>query len=418
MLQERFSLVVHEDKRPLDAYVLSKGKRAPLLRRASSEADPATAGQCKSQPSPAANMRTISCHGVTLEAFAKQLPAFASDYFFHISMVDQTGLEGSWDFTLQWTTLNQLRSAGGDTLSLFEAVDRQLGLHLEMQKTPLPVVVVDRVNEKPKESTPETLRNLPPPSTEFEVGVIKPSAPGEAPSERELPNGQIEVRGDTLLEHVRYAWGIQRGDESSMVAGPAWMATERFDVIGKVTSENRADAPALDQDSLREMAQNLLISRFKMVVHYEDRPVPVYSLVAGSKPGSKPKIAKADPASRTSCKAAPLPSGSKALTRRFVCQNVTMAKFAEKLRDLATDYIDHPVIDSTGLKGGWSFAFQFSPRSIAQNDTRPNTELAAPDETLTLFEAVEKQLGLKIETKKAPMPVLVIDHIERTPTDN
>jgi uncharacterized protein (TIGR03435 family) len=151
-----------------------------------------------------------------------------------------------------------------------------------------------------------------------------------------------------------------------------------------------------------------------MVFHYENRPVPVYSLTAGS----KPKIAKADPASRTSCKAAPLPSGSKALTRRFVCQNVTMSKFAEKLRDLATDYLDHPVIDSTGLGGGWSFTLQFSPRSLAQTETKPNAELAAPDETLTLFEAVEKQLGLKIETKKAPMPVLVIDHIERTPTEN
>ncbi len=360
-------------------------------------------------------MRTISCHSVTLEAFTKQLPTFASDYFFHISMVDQTGLEGSWDFTLQWTTLNQLQSAGSDTLSLFEAIDRQLGLRLEMQKTPLPVIVVDRVNEKPTASTPETLRSLPHNPTEFEVGTIKPSPPGEAPSERELPNGQIEVRGDTLLEHVRYAWGIQRGDENSMVAGPAWMATERFDVIGKVTSENRADAPALDQDSLREMAQNLLISRFKMVFHYEDRPVTVYSLAAGS----KLKLTKADPASRTSCKSAPAPSGSKSpLTRSFVCQNVTMQRFAEKLRDLATDYLDHPVIDSTGLKGGWSFAFQFSPRSMTQAEAKPNTELAAPDETLTLFEAVEKQLGLKLETKKAPMPVLVIDHIERTPTEN
>jgi uncharacterized protein (TIGR03435 family) len=162
------------------------------------------------------------------------------------------------------------------------------------------------------------------------------------------------------------------------------------------------------------MTRNLLMARFHMAVHYEDRPVTVYSLT-----GAKPKLTRADPNSRTGCKFAPLAPGSKSpLTRNFVCQNVTMPRFAEKLRDLATDYIDHPVADSTALDGGWNFVLSFSSRGPARTDTSQGAEAADPDGRLTLFEALDKELGLKLETRKAPMAVLVIDHVEREPTEN
>ena len=92
-------------------------------------------------------------------------------------MVDSTGLKGSWDFDIKWTGRGQLAAAGADGISIFDAVDKQLGLKLELQKVPMPVIVVDSVNEKPTDNPPGAATSLPPTPTEFEVAVVKPSTP-------------------------------------------------------------------------------------------------------------------------------------------------------------------------------------------------------------------------------------------------
>ena len=104
------------------------------------------------------------------------------------------------------------------------------------------------------------------------------------------------------------------------------------------------------------------MSRFRIAVHYEESPGD------GLQPdGSEGKDDEGRSVDPTTCKAKPMAVGSKSpLTRNFVCQNVTMARFTEKLRDLANDYIDHPVVDATGLQGGWNFALSFSPRVDGQ----------------------------------------------------
>jgi uncharacterized protein (TIGR03435 family) len=418
LLEDRCQLAVHEETRPIPAYVLTKGKRAPQLKEAKQDANEAGSGQCRNQPASApagsSATRAITCRNVTMEAFATALHGLANDYFGHIPTVDLSGLKGSWDFNLEWADRGQ--PAGSYGISLFDAVDKQLGLRLELQDAPLPVIVVDRANEKPAESTAETIRRLPRTPGEFEVGDIKPSPPGATPVEKILPGGEIELRAITLKDLVLYAWdmaGIE-GSNEDLLAAPKWLDAERFDLIAKATSEKHTDAPPLDEGALRVMTRNLLMARFHMAVHYEDRPVTVYSLT-----GAKPRLTRADPNSRTGCKFTPLAPGSKSpLTRNFVCQNVTMPRFAEKLRDLATDYIDHPVVNATALEGGWNFVLSFSSRGAMQSETTQGAEAADPDGRLTLFEALDKELGLKLETRRAPMPVLVIDHVEREPTEN
>lgn len=416
LLEDRCQLAVHEEKKDIPAYVLTKGKRAPQLKAASG--GETSAGGCQNQaastPGGQSATRSISCRNVTMEAFAQALHGLANDYFGHVPTEDLTGLKGSWDFNLEWTDRGQ--PAGSSGISLFDAIDKQLGLQLELHDTPLPVIVVDHVNETPTESTPETIRKLPRTPDEFEVGDIKPSPPGSTPVEKILPGGEIEFRDITLKDLVLYAWDMagMEGSNEDLLSGPKWLDTERFDLVAKATSEKHTDAPPLDEGALRVMTRNLLIARFHMTVHYEDRPVTVYSLT-----GAKPKLTRADPNSRTGCKFAPLAPGSKSpLTRNFACQNVTMSRFAEKLRDLATDYMDHPVVDSTGLTGGWSFVLSFSSRAPVRNEPKPEAEAPDPDGRLTLFDALDRELGLKLETRKAPMPVLVIDHVEQKPTDN
>jgi uncharacterized protein (TIGR03435 family) len=163
------------------------------------------------------------------------------------------------------------------------------------------------------------------------------------------------------------------------------------------------------------MLRSLLEERFGLKTHIEERPVTAYTLVA-----AKPKMKKADPESRAHCIRSIGPAGSSPGTQVLTCQNITMAQFADELRNQGPR-LSWPILDSTALAGGWDFTLTFSNALIAQPAAGPATDAAAaPDPTggFTIFEAIERQLGLKLEMQKRPMPVVVIDHLEEKPTDN
>jgi uncharacterized protein (TIGR03435 family) len=160
--------------------------------------------------------------------------------------------------------------------------------------------------------------------------------------------------------------------------------------------------------------------------------VNAYTLVQ-----AKPKLKKADPERRTGCKTANAPARSNTGTpfggiglpsRLVTCQNITMAQFADQLQILATNYVHYPVLDGTSLEGAWDFSFTYSPIPAAQlagvrGAPPPGAgagAIAASDPVggTSLFDAVEKQLGLKLEMQKRSYPVFVIDHIEEKPTEN
>jgi uncharacterized protein (TIGR03435 family) len=108
-----------------------------------------------------------------------------------------------------------------------------------------------------------------------------------------------------------------------------------------------------------------------------------------------------------------------------------MSQFAEQLRTIAGGYIFTPVQDATGIEGAYDFTLSFSPvgqfngggggRGVAGGGAPPASDTPTasdPSGALSIFEAVNKQLGLKLEMRKRPISVLVIDHIEEKPTDN
>lgn len=149
----------------------------------------------------------------------------------------------------------------------------------------------------------------------------------------------------------------------------------------------------------------------------------------------KPKLDKADPATRTKWHEGVLPeskaskNANPALGRLVVCQNMTMAQFAQLLPGIAPGYLHTNVVDQTGLEGGWDFTFSFSPMGVLQRaaggrgegaQATPGSvpEASEPTGAISLSEALNSQLGLKLETEKRPIPMLVIDHIERKPTEN
>src|SRR5260370_4635938 len=103
-----------------------------------------------------------------------------------------------------------------------------------------------------------------------------------------------------------------------------------------------------------------------------------------------------------------------------------MAQFAEKIRGVGAAYLDHPVVDQTNLKGAYNFVVSWSPLGRLMGGGK-SPEAAGSDATpaaadrpvgFTLFEALDKQLGLKLSAQKHPMPAVVIDHVERQPTGN
>jgi uncharacterized protein (TIGR03435 family) len=216
---------------------------------------------------------------------------------------------------------------------------------------------------------------------------------------------------------VNRAFNLNIGDQ--VVGLPKFADTDRYDIVAKAPSE-AASAPRMDMESVAPMIRALLVDRCKMTYHTEDRPVTAYSLVA-----AKPKMKKADPDSRIFCKSAGAPVGAPPGSRVFTCQNVTMAQFADRLQNL-TPELNWPVPDATGIQGGWDFSLTFSISSTMMA-ARPVGEpgQAAPDVPsasvpaggYTIFEAVEKQLGLKLEKQKRPMPVIVIDRFEK-PAEN
>jgi uncharacterized protein (TIGR03435 family) len=178
------------------------------------------------------------------------------------------------------------------------------------------------------------------------------------------------------------------------------------------------------------MMRAMITERFQMKWHMEDRPVTAYTLVA-----VKPKLKHTvDPTERTKCKEGPGPDGkdpriaSPILNRLLTCQNMTMAQIGDELQRVAGGYFYNTVLDGTGLKGSYDFTLSFSsadkvapdtggaPKSSDANSSESNG--SDPNGALSVFDAVNRQLGLKLEKTKRPYPVLVIDHIEETPTDN
>ncbi len=172
------------------------------------------------------------------------------------------------------------------------------------------------------------------------------------------------------------------------------------------------------RELLNTMLRSLLIERFRMKVHYEERPEDTYTLVA-----VKPKLTKADPALRTGCQRQNKPQNG-TLIVTLTCRNMTMAQFAEQIRAYDID-IYYPVVDGTGLEGAWDFSVAFDAMAgfrlknpgfklNGAGDGDPGDPVGA----YAFPDALARQLGLKLEVRKAPQQVFVIDHMEEWPADN
>jgi uncharacterized protein (TIGR03435 family) len=184
------------------------------------------------------------------------------------------------------------------------------------------------------------------------------------------------------------------------VEGPEWLRTERFDVTAKFPGPLPKDREKYAA-ALSAMMRKMLEDRFKVAVHREQKAFAVYGLVVG-KNGIRFKEVPDTGSSWDSD------------DRHLEATGVSMARFAEFL----SREVDKPVLDMTGLKGAYSFKLDWvvEPRTVEVKSDVPVAADGAPGTNIP--SAIQDQLGLKLETRKATIEVLVVDHAERVPTEN
>jgi uncharacterized protein (TIGR03435 family) len=442
LLAERFKLVTHKDTRPLPTYSLVAKK--PSLKEAAGTEDtgchpvqasgPPTDGGIRLMSMNANGQQTTinlgpgmtvtyQCRNVSMETFASSLRGMmGANLPTTNDVIDETGLKGkfNFDFKYSMSLFGPMPGDPADRIPFQTALEKQLGLKLEEKQTPTPVIVVDSVERKPSENPPGTAEALPPlpVPTSFDVASVKPAAADMRMSRMTTqPGGRFLVEGMNLSFIITRAFNTFNSEE--IVGIPGFAQTDRYDIVAKIPGTANA-GPGMDMDVLGPLILDLLKERFGLKYHKEDREVTAYSLVA-----AKPKMKKADPTSRTNCKQPPAPPGAPQGSRVLICQNVTMAYLAERLQNMAPG-LSWPIADSTGLEGGWDLTLTFSQRPMMMMPARPPEAgggapmAAASDPTggQTIFEAIEKQLGLKLEKGKRSLPVIVIDHLEQKPTEN
>ena len=370
----------------------------------------------------------LTCHNLTTKQIADNLRQAAGSYhntYLEHDVIDGAKLEGAWDFELEFTPIGLIGDKGRDGITIFDAVSKQLGLKLERQDVPVESLVIKSVNRSPTANSPEVATALILAAPRFEVASVKPMDPKQ-PRMPGAGGSQLRYIG-TLRSLVAQAFQIQPNAAGDVVIGlPKSADSQVWDITAKLPSTGegaptivggRPQAPS--RRIVMEMLRGLLTDQFELKAHSENREVTAYALTVEE---GKLKLTKADPSQRSDCRPdsnAPKPFPS--ITTMVNCTNLTMAEFARNLEQ-ATGFFDHPIVDATGLEGGWNFMIGWSSQRAQQapNPTQAGGTIAQasdPNGSITAYEAVEKELGLKLVKQKRSIAVIVVDHVRETPLE-
>jgi uncharacterized protein (TIGR03435 family) len=305
--------------------------------------------------------------------------------------------------TLQGTTVKMsVPGIGGDYEGKLEPGGESITGNWKQGTGPLPLNL--------KRATAETIWAIPEPPpppkpmaadapTEFEVATIKPATP-DRPGKNFMVRGrQFSTINTTLNELIAFAYGIHA---KQITNGPGWMETEKYDLAAQPKAEGQPN-----DKQWKTMIQKLLAERFQLAFHRAKKELSVYALTVAK---TGPKLTKSGGN----------PDGLPGLFFRGLgnlpATNATMADFAGVMQGAV---LDRPVVDQTGLTGRWDFTLLWTPDEFqfggaAARLPPPANNTAAPPD---LFTAMQEQLGLKLESSKAPAEVFVIDKVAK-PTDN
>jgi uncharacterized protein (TIGR03435 family) len=248
----------------------------------------------------------------------------------------------------------------------------------------------------------------------FEVASVKPAGDPEGQSLIQAVPGRLQMQNLTLRRLILNAFGVQ---DYQLVGDAPWLASEHYDVQATTTGNTSV------QQMEGPMLQALLDERFKLAVHRETRELPVYELVA-AKGGAKLQASKEGSCTPYSVDSPPPPApapGQKlnycglhlsedGLNRAIDGTGVTMEVFAATLSRNYTSNLGRNVIDHTAMPGTFDVHLNWAIDPLtAPVGAVPPAPIPGP----SLFDALQDQLGLRLQSGKGPVEVLVIDHVER-----
>ena len=224
--------------------------------------------------------------------------------------------------------------------------------------------------------------------TEFEVvsiHIVDPNDSGNPlrSSLSSFPTNLFEMKGSPLSFLIQFAYKIDMQDYIS--AMPGWMDTQEYDISAKVEGDQ-----LLTLEQMRPMLQRLLEQRFHFAFHRETKMISGFKLI----------VAKGGP------KLYPSKDNSNPSAQMFSNRIDVGHMDTEHIASVLAHKAGQPVVDKTGLSGIYDFTLSYSPASDSSS--------SLPD----FFTALQEQLGLKLESQKVPVDFLVIDHIDKIPTEN
>ncbi len=294
--------------------------------------------------------------------------------------------------------------------------------------------------------------------TTFEVASVKPAAPivggmirvrmGGGPGSPDP--GQINYSNVTLKNVLMNAYNVK----GYQISGPSWLESERYDIVAKVPK-------GATKEQFQLMLQNLLAERFKLKLHRESKELPIYALVVGKTGVKMKETPKDDPAADAAGAppAAPaagfgggeprirmgkdgmpqMPPGGGGRGAMMMMGNggkMRMQANKQKVTQIAEmlgNQLGRPVVDQTGLTADYDFTLEFAPDDTMRGPAGMAPPGPPPDGGggpgggamsssegggPSLMSALQEQLGLKLEPKKGPIDLLVIDSMEKVPTEN
>lgn len=226
---------------------------------------------------------------------------------------------------------------------------------------------------------------------EFDVASVKPNhSMDSSVSITRRAGGVFSANNVSLQMLITFAYDIR---PHQLSGGPGWMDSDHYDILATPSPQDaaaegdgRSDAAG---ERLRQRVRALLADRFKLVVHSDTRELPILALVL-AKNGAHLEESKSD---------GPQIQGQKG---QLTCKKVSMKMFAERV---LSQRMGRSVVDKTGLAGDFDFEFKYAE----DRGAAATADVSGPD----FLSAMQEQLGLKLESQKGPVQVIVIDHAER-----
>ena len=223
----------------------------------------------------------------------------------------------------------------------------------------------------------------------FEVASIRTWQPG--PESIDIGPARLTMRSVTLAACIRWAYGVQ----DVQVVGPDWLHDTGFDIFAKSASE-------VNVGELRAMLQTLLAERFKLAVHRDSKEMTALVLTVG-KNGHKLEPTDTE--------------GSPSLQRGkmgLIGKGATVGQMI----DFVANVIRTPVIDQTGLTGLYNYVLDIEPYYTEESRKAAGPGGLPSDANAIIAVAMQKELGIKVESKRVPVDVIVVDHVEKAPIEN